>query len=97
MPVLAIIAAIAIGFGDACFNTQIISFLSTYYVENNGPATAVFYFHQTVSSTIAFFYSNYIGLYVQLAILFFVGIVATACFNVADFKVKRREDCNSIS
>ncbi|XP_039632145.1 UNC93-like protein MFSD11 [Polypterus senegalus] len=85
---LAMVSSFLLGLGDSCFNTQIYSILGYLYVEQSAPAFAVFKLIQSISSAIAFLYSNYILLSWQLLILVIFGFIGTICF----FLVERIED-----
>ena len=85
--------AISLGFGDACLNTQIIALLGTLYSNDTESVFSLYLFIQSIAVTLSFFYSNYFGLYLQLGILFVVGLLGTVTFVVVDLKSK---DNNSI-
>lgn len=89
-PWVALIAAFTLGFGDACFNTQIYSMLGGVFVKNSVGAFALFKFTQSVAAAISFFYSSHLGLHVQLAILLVFGTLGTVCFVVVEWSYKRR-------
>lgn len=83
---LAMIGAVAIGFGDAFLNTQIIALLGTIYVNDTEFVFSMYLFFQSVAVTLSFFYSNYFGLYLHLGILIVVGILGTIAFVIVDLK-----------
>lgn len=80
------IGAVAIGFGDAFLNTQIIALLGTIYVNDTEFVFSMYLFFQSVAVTLSFFYSNYFGLYLHLGILIVVGILGTIAFVIVDLK-----------
>ena len=88
LPILAIIGGIFLGFGDSCFNTQIYNILGTLYEEDIATAFAFFCFCQSITVTLCFIGSNYIGLHLQLLVLFITGIFGTACFIFINLKTK---------
>ena len=57
------------GLGDAAFNTQIISFLSTNYRDNSSQAFALMKFIQSVGVSGGFAVSTRLGLHYQLLLL----------------------------
>lgn len=91
-PALALVGSLILGFGDACFNTQIYSLLGVLYSKESAPAFALFKFCQSVAAAVSFFYSTYIGLHFQLAILFITVILGTGAFAFVDLKNKRAKN-----
>lgn len=81
---LAIVNAFMLGFGDACFNTQIYSLLGDVYSDNSAPAFAIFKFVQSVAAAIGFVYSSMFSIYWQTGILMVFGTVGALSF----FKVQ---------
>lgn len=79
-----------LGLGDACFNTQIYVLLGTVYHDNSTSAFALFKFFQSVAAALSFLFSNYLGLYVQIGILFVSLILGTSTFCITD--IKEREN-----
>ncbi|XP_033209483.1 UNC93-like protein MFSD11 [Belonocnema kinseyi] len=88
---LAMVGAIALGFGDACLNTQIISLLGTLYSNDAESVFSLYLFVQSIAVTLSFFYSNYFGLHLQLGILIVVGLLGTISFVIVDFKSKAND------
>ncbi|XP_075230897.1 UNC93-like protein MFSD11 [Lycorma delicatula] len=88
---LAILCSFLLGFGDSCFNTQVISLLGGVYSDNSAPAFAIFKFTQSVSCAIAFLYTSRIGLYPQLVILFIFVILGSGSFIVVELRTRRIE------
>lgn len=80
MPALAIIGGFFLGFGDSCINIQIYNVLGTIYKEDIAPAFAFFCFCQSITVTLSFVGSNYIGLHIQLITFIIVGILGIGCF-----------------
>ncbi|CAB4031832.1 Hypothetical predicted protein [Paramuricea clavata] len=66
---IAMLCAFLLGFGDSCFNTQIMSLLGNFYSDNSASAFAIFKFSQSVAAAVGFFYSSHLGLKAQLYIL----------------------------
>lgn len=89
--VLAIFCSFLLGFGDACFNTQIFSMLGGVFASNSAAAFAIFKFIQSVAAAICFFYASHVGLYIQLGILLFLDVVGTATFVSVEWSVKRQK------
>ncbi|XP_015123665.1 UNC93-like protein MFSD11 [Diachasma alloeum] len=79
-PILAMAGSLTLGFGDACYNTQIYSLLGVVYAKDSAPAFALFKFTQSVAAAISFVYSNHVGLHGQLSILLVSMILGTLAF-----------------
>lgn len=86
---MALVCAFLLGLGDACINTQVYSMLGGEYVNNAVGAFALFKFMQSVAAAISFFYSAFLGLYVQLAILVVFGTIGTVAFVIVEWSFKR--------
>ncbi|PAV86170.1 hypothetical protein WR25_01110 isoform B [Diploscapter pachys] len=69
-----------LGFGDACWNTQIYSLLCDAFSHKSSEAFALFKFWQSGLSSAAFFYSPYLELQWHLLILIIFSVFATASF-----------------
>ncbi|XP_003704460.1 UNC93-like protein MFSD11 [Megachile rotundata] len=95
-PILAMAGSLALGFGDACYNTQVYSLLGTLYAQNNASAFALFKFCQSLAAAVSFAYSNVIGLYIQLLILVISIIVGTITFCFVE-RIARIENDNTPS
>uniref|UniRef100_A0A1B6FCW5 UNC93-like protein MFSD11 n=1 Tax=Cuerna arida TaxID=1464854 RepID=A0A1B6FCW5_9HEMI len=78
--VLAIFCSFLLGLGDSCFNTQVLSILGGMYPDDSAPAFAIFKFTQSLSAAGSFFYSNQVGLHMQLYMLAAWGTVGTFTF-----------------
>lgn len=87
---LAILCSFLLGFGDSCYNTQVMSILGDLYSENSAPAFAIFKFTQSVSAAAAFYYSSVIGLYWQLLILAIFVVVGTLCFLTVELASRKQ-------
>lgn len=85
---IAFLASTLLGFGDACFNTQIYSLLMSSYSNNSLGAFALFKFMQSLGSAVAFLYSTKLNLHYQLYILASIATVATFCFIFVDKQCK---------
>lgn len=91
-PILAMAGSLALGFGDACYNTQVYSLLGVLFVKESAPAFALFKFCQSVAAAISFAYSTHIGLHVQLAVLLVTIFLGTAAFCYVERTVSRTKD-----
>ncbi|XP_066138123.1 UNC93-like protein MFSD11 [Euwallacea fornicatus] len=87
--VLAIMCSFLLGFGDACFNTQIFSMLGGVYVEDSVAAFSIFKFTQSVGAAISLTYASYFYLYAQLGILLVFAIMGTVSFVWVEWRHKR--------
>lgn len=91
-PILAMAGSLALGFGDACFNTQIYSLLGVLFAKQSAPAFAVFKFCQSVAAAVSFAYSNAINLYVQLLVLTIMIIIGTVSFCFVEYSARREQN-----
>lgn len=89
LPELAMFCSFLLGFGDACFNTQIYSMLGGVYSDNSASAFAIFKFTQSIAAAACFFYASHVGLYIQLGVLLVLAIVGTISFVMVEWSVKR--------
>ncbi|XP_033207911.1 UNC93-like protein MFSD11 [Belonocnema kinseyi] len=87
-PILAMISAFTLGFGDACFNIQIFACLTSLYPNDNVAANSYYNFWQSVAMSTSYFYSNYFGLHLQLGILQFTVIFGTILYSIIIYKNK---------
>ena len=83
---MAIFCSLLLGFGDACFNTQIFSILGVLYAENSTSAFAIFKFVQSSAAALAFFYSDHCPLYYQLLIMAIFCLLGTGSFTRVELK-----------
>lgn len=91
-PYLALVGSLALGFGDACYNTQVYSLLGVLFANESAPAFALFKFCQSIAAAISFFYSKGAGLHIQLAILLVAMIFGTGAFCYVEYRVKKSKD-----
>nr|XP_029492379.1 UNC93-like protein MFSD11 [Oncorhynchus nerka] len=84
---VALLCSFLLGLGDSCFNTQLLSIVGFMFREDSAPAFAVFKFVQSITTALAFFYSNYLLLHWQLLIMVVVGFLGTLSFFVAEWVV----------
>uniref|UniRef100_A0A2H1WVS8 UNC93-like protein MFSD11 n=1 Tax=Spodoptera frugiperda TaxID=7108 RepID=A0A2H1WVS8_SPOFR len=89
-PQLAMFCSFLLGFGDACFNTQIYSILGGNYSDNSTSAFALFKFTQSLAAAACFFYSSKALLSVQLMILGVLATLGTACFCRVEWAARAR-------
>lgn len=96
VPILAMAGSFALGFGDACANTQIYSLLGLLYVRKSAPAFALFKFCQSAAAAVSFAYSSVFYLYIQLLILAIAAIVGTISFCFVEYVTRtERENVQS--
>ncbi|XP_071493100.1 UNC93-like protein MFSD11 [Diadema antillarum] len=77
---VAFACSFLLGFGDACFNTQIYSLLGSYFMSDSASAFALFKFIQSSAAAIAFAYSNHLHLQWQLLALVLTGTMGALSF-----------------
>lgn len=83
---MALLCSFFLGFGDACFNTQVYSLLGVIYSHDSAPAFAVFKFTQSIAAAIAFLYSNVFNLHLQVLILAVFGSIGTVSFCTVEWQ-----------
>lgn len=88
---VALLCSVMLGFGDACFNTQIYSMLGGVFAHQSAAAFAIFKFTQSLAAAASFVYSSHVGLNGQMVILTGFGIVGTVCFCAIEWAHRRRE------
>lgn len=89
---LALLCSVLLGFGDACFNTQIYSMLGGVFAQQSAAAFAIFKFAQSLAAAASFVYSSHVGLSGQMGILCGFGVVGTVCFCTIEWSQRRRAD-----
>jgi len=86
---VALLCSFLLGFGDACFNTQIYSMLGGVFAENSAAAFALFKFTQSIAAAISFVYSSHLGLHAQMGILLVFGLIGTVSFCIVEWSFKK--------
>jgi len=81
---VGLVCSFLLGFGDACFNTQMYSILGVLYANNSAPAFALFKFVQSIAAAIAFFYSTSADLHIQVLILAVFASIGTVSFSTVE-------------
>ena len=89
---LALVTSFLLGLGDACFSTQIYSFLSTHYKSSSASAFSLFKFTQSVASAVCFLYSNSIDLSLHIPILFLGAVLGTLSFWYVEWNLRQTID-----
>ena len=87
---LVLLTAALMGLGDAAFNTQIISLLTTNYREQSSQAFALMKLIQSIGVSGGFAVSTRLGLYWQLLILGLSLTLATASFVCVELVTRRK-------
>ena len=93
-PYIAVACSFLLGFGDACYNTQIFSMLGVIFSEDSVSAFAIFKFMQSLAAATAFFYSTVMPLYYQLFVLVLLGFCGSVSFLRVELTTGRRENQN---
>ncbi|XP_058510054.1 UNC93-like protein MFSD11 [Solea solea] len=90
---VAMLCSFLLGFGDSCFNTQLMSIVGFMFRDRSAPAFAAFKFIQCIAAAVAFCYSNFLLLHWQLLILVVWGFLGSMSFFVAETlaEANRRE------
>jgi len=88
---LAMLCAFLLGFGDACFCTQIYSILGGIFPNKSAPAFAIYKFAQSAAAAASFYYSSIFTLRIQLLILQISCIWGTLAFFIAEWSANRRK------
>lgn len=84
--IIALFVALLLGFADACFITQLMSFLSKHYEHDSAAAFALFKFIQSLIMGGGFFLSSILNLRWQILITVAFGFFGVLFY----FHVKRR-------
>ena len=91
-PELAIVASFLLGFGDACYNTQLCTIIGTIFEKDSASGFAILKFFQTISAAAALFYSNKINVQVQVIILIIACFLGTLCFCIVELQAESEEE-----
>lgn len=89
---LALTCSFLLGFGDACFNTQIFSILGCVFADNSAAAFAIFKFVQSSAAALAFFYSDLVPLNYQLLVLSVFCLFGTLTFTKVEWRARARQE-----
>ncbi|KAI1718617.1 ion channel regulatory protein UNC-93 domain-containing protein [Ditylenchus destructor] len=89
---IALLCGFLLGFGDACWNTQINAFLAVEYSEESAQAFSVFKFFVHLGTSVAFYYSKVVELQWHLFILTILGVAASASFFILERMAKRNQN-----
>uniref|UniRef100_A0A0N4ZS88 UNC93-like protein MFSD11 n=1 Tax=Parastrongyloides trichosuri TaxID=131310 RepID=A0A0N4ZS88_PARTI len=81
---LALFSTVLLGFGDACWNTQIFAHLIDNYPTKSAEAFSNFKFYQSLLTCACFFYSPYLQLQWHILILVILGVLGLASFVYVD-------------
>jgi len=90
--VLAILCGFMLGFGDACWNTQIFAHLITKYPSRSAQAFSLFKFFQSLMTCAAFVYSQFLHLHWHLLILVLGALIGCVGFAVAELVPVEEEE-----
>ena len=88
---LAIFGSFLLGLGDACYNTQIFSFLGSVFKDDSAAGFAIFKFAQSAFAAAAFFYSKEVTLPWQLLFLAILCVSGTGTFCYVELQVRRSD------
>ncbi|XP_063713115.1 UNC93-like protein MFSD11 isoform X2 [Symsagittifera roscoffensis] len=80
---IGLACAFLLGFGDGCIETEIMNILVTKYPGDSAPAFALFKFSQSLACAVAFFYSTYLNLNYQIAIVISCNVISSLGFFAA--------------
>ncbi|KAJ8983849.1 hypothetical protein NQ317_016454 [Molorchus minor] len=93
---LAIFCSFLLGFGDACYNTQIYSLLGDIYSDQSASAFAIFKFTQSVGAALSFVYAESLVLYGQLGMLIVFAILGSLSFVWVEWSVKAEKKTDAM-
>ncbi|XP_051904190.1 UNC93-like protein MFSD11 [Hippocampus zosterae] len=85
---VALLCSFLLGFGDSCFNTQLLSIIGFTFRDNSAPAFAIFKFIQSILAALAFFYSNFLLLHWQLLVMVVLGFAGSLSFFAAEWRAQ---------
>jgi MFS family permease len=85
---IAMLCAFLLGFGDACYNTQIYSILGVLYPtdDKSTPAIALFKFFQSMAAFVGFLTSTLISLQWVLLVLSVLAVLGTMSFAIVEWR-----------
>lgn len=85
---IAMLCAFLLGFGDACFNTQIYSIIGNLYPldQDSAPAMALYKCFQSLATMVGFVTSTFILLRWQLLILVILASLGTLSFAAVEWR-----------
>ncbi|KAH7721744.1 Ion channel regulatory protein [Aphelenchoides avenae] len=86
---MVLVSHYLLGFGDACWNTQIPACLMVNYSKQSAEAFSLFRFFQGTMSCLTFFYGTVVDLEIHLAVLAVTSLLGCACFFVAERELER--------
>uniref|UniRef100_A0A1I8BMV6 UNC93-like protein MFSD11 n=1 Tax=Meloidogyne hapla TaxID=6305 RepID=A0A1I8BMV6_MELHA len=81
---IALICGFLLSFCDACWSTQIFSFLIINYPTQSAQAFALLKFYQSLLTSLLFFFSGYMSLHWHLFILLISGAIGYWAFALAE-------------
>ncbi|XP_077293779.1 UNC93-like protein MFSD11 [Arctopsyche grandis] len=87
---VAMLCSFLLGFGDACYNTQIYSTLGGTFAHDSTSAFAIFKFTQSVAAAGCFFYSSHANLSIQLLVLVTLATLGTVAFCFVEWLAKQK-------
>ncbi|GMR32457.1 hypothetical protein PMAYCL1PPCAC_02652, partial [Pristionchus mayeri] len=92
---IALVIGFLLGFGDACWNTQIYAHLVANFPKQSSQAFALYKFYQSALSCAAFFYSPSLKLPYHLIIMVVFSLLAAVAFFIVERMAKRTESRRS--
>ncbi|KAF8386235.1 hypothetical protein PRIPAC_75377 [Pristionchus pacificus] len=92
---IALVIGFLLGFGDACWNTQIYAHLVANFPKQSSQAFALYKFYQSALSCAAFFYSPSVELPYHLIIMVVFSLLAAVAFFIVERMAKRTESRRS--
>lgn len=81
---IALLCGFLLGFGDACWNTQIFAFLIARYPRKSAEAFSLFKFFQSLLTCVQFYVSQSLHLEWHLLILTVTALLGVVAFYLAD-------------
>ncbi|KAH7721085.1 Ion channel regulatory protein [Aphelenchoides avenae] len=88
---LTLICGFFLGFGDACWNTQIGAFLVVHYSDRSAQAFSLFRFFQSLLCCAAFFYGTMLEMQWHMLILTVMALAGCTCYVTAERITTKRE------
>lgn len=87
--VIVMLCAFMLGFGDACFSTQIYSIIGALWPHDSSPPFSIFKFMQSSAAAISFFCSVSATLRAQLIVLQVICVLGTCTFFLVEWNIAR--------
>ncbi|XP_036223710.2 UNC93-like protein MFSD11 isoform X2 [Bactrocera oleae] len=91
---LAITCSFLYGLGAAFYTVHIYSMLAGAFVAESTAGFGIYKFFQCLGCALAYLYSKYASLYIQMGVLILLLIAAVACFAIVERSVRAKQQAD---